>query len=150
MVFAIHWHESAMGVPYMCPPPWTPLPPLSLSPPSGLSQSTGFECPVSCIQLGLVIYVTYGHIRISLLFSQIIPPGEEILTESLVLIRNQRVPLSPNGRYRRCQRSLESMLLNPGSPSAPLISGVPPPALCTSPVHSLDEILLWAAGLKRK
>ena len=58
---------------YMCPSSWTPLPPPSLSHPSGLSQCTSFECPVSCIKLGLVIYFTYGNIHVSILFSQIMP-----------------------------------------------------------------------------
>ena len=31
--------------------------------------------PVSCIELGLVIYFTYGNIPVSKLFSQIIPPS---------------------------------------------------------------------------
>ena len=41
------------------------------SPPhiSGLSQSTGFECPASCIEFALVIYFTYGNICVSVLFS---------------------------------------------------------------------------------
>jgi len=43
--------------------------------PSGLSQCTGFECPVSCFKLGLVIYFTYGNIQVSMQFSQIIPPS---------------------------------------------------------------------------
>ena len=61
---------------YKCPPSWTSLlPPHSTSHPSGSSQCTGFECPVSCIELGLVIYFTYGNIRASMLFSQIIPPS---------------------------------------------------------------------------
>ena len=34
-------------------------PPPSSSHPSELSQCTGFECPVSCIELGQVIYFTY-------------------------------------------------------------------------------------------
>ena len=34
-----------------------------------------FECPVSCIELGLVIYFTCGNIRVSKLFSQIIQPS---------------------------------------------------------------------------
>ena len=58
---------------YLCPhpePPPTSLP----SHPSGLSQFTGFECPVSCMELGLVIYFTYGNINVSVLFSKIIPP----------------------------------------------------------------------------
>ena len=60
---------------YMCPPSWTPLPPPSPSHPSGLSQCTSFECPVSCIELGLVIYFTYDNIHVSMLFSQIISPS---------------------------------------------------------------------------
>ena len=75
MVFAIHSRESAMGVdvlPILNPPPTsTSLP----SHPSLLSQCTGFECPVSCIELGLVIYFTYGNIHVSMLFSQTIPPS---------------------------------------------------------------------------
>ena len=59
---------------YMCHPSWISLPPPSPCPPSGLSQCAGFECPVSCIELGLVIYFTYGNIHVSMLFSQIIPP----------------------------------------------------------------------------
>ena len=49
--------------------PPTPSPPH----PSGSSQSTGFECPASCIKLALVICFTYGNIHVSVLFSQIIP-----------------------------------------------------------------------------
>ena len=60
---------------YMCPPSRTPLPPPSPSHPSGLSQCTGFECPVLYIELGLVIYFTYGNIHVSMPFSEIIPPS---------------------------------------------------------------------------
>ena len=59
-----------MGVhvfPILNPPP-TP------SHPSGLSQYTSFECPVSCFELELVIYFTYDNIHVSILFSQINPP----------------------------------------------------------------------------
>ena len=66
---------------YMCP---HPEPPSHLPPPphpSELSHCTGFECPVSCIKLELVICFTYGNIHISMLFSQIIPPSPS-LTES--------------------------------------------------------------------
>ena len=52
---------------------WTPLQSLSPSHPSGLSQCTSFECPVSCINLGLIFCFTYGNIHVSMLFSQIIP-----------------------------------------------------------------------------
>ena len=64
-------------VPLSC----TPLPPPSQSHPSGLVQCTGFECPISCIKLGLVIYFTYGNVYVSMLISQIIPPLPS-LTES--------------------------------------------------------------------
>ena len=51
-----------------------PEPP-SPSHPSGSSQCTSPEHPVSCIEPGLVIYFTYGNIHVSGLFSQIIPPS---------------------------------------------------------------------------
>ena len=65
-------------VPHPEPPshlPPYPLPPPSLSPPSGLSQCTSPEHPVSCLKPGLAIYITYGNIHVSVLFSQIIPPS---------------------------------------------------------------------------
>ena len=58
---------------YMCPPSWIPLPPPSPSHPSGSSQCTGPERPISCIKPGLKIYFTYGNIHVSMVFSQIIP-----------------------------------------------------------------------------
>ena len=73
VVFAIHWHESVTGA--HVSPSWTSLPHPSPSHPSGLSQCTSFECPVSCIKLGLVIYFTCGNIHVLMLFSQIIPPS---------------------------------------------------------------------------
>ena len=73
VVFAIHWHESAMGVhvsPILNSSP-TSLP----SHPSELSQCISFESPISCIELGLVIYFTCSNIHVSVLFFQIIPPS---------------------------------------------------------------------------
>ena len=73
VVFAIHSHESAMGVhmfPILNPPP-----PHSPSYPSGSSQCSGPEHPVSCIELGLAIHFTYDNIHVSMPFSQIIPPS---------------------------------------------------------------------------
>ena len=54
---------------YMCPPSQTPHPPPSPSHPSGLcSPSHCFECPVACIEFGLVICITYSNIHVSMLF----------------------------------------------------------------------------------
>ena len=59
VVSAIHRHETVMGA-HVSPHSEAPshLPPLPH--PSGLSQSTSFECPASFIKLVLVIYFTYG------------------------------------------------------------------------------------------
>ena len=59
---------------YTCYPSWTPLPPSSPHHPSGSSQCTSPENPVSCIKPGLAIRFTYDIIHVSMLFSQIIPP----------------------------------------------------------------------------
>ena len=55
------------------PHPEPPFPHPSPSHPSGSSQSTSPKHPVSCIEPGLAIYFTYVNIRVSMLFSQIIP-----------------------------------------------------------------------------
>ena len=60
---------------YMCSPSWTPLPPSSPSHPSGSSQCTSPEHPVSCIKLGLAIRFTYDILHVSMPFSQILPPS---------------------------------------------------------------------------
>ena len=73
VAFAMHWHESAMGVhvsPILNPSLTSfPIPSLWVVP------SHRIWVPVSSIALGLVIYFTYGIIHISMLFSQIIPPS---------------------------------------------------------------------------
>ena len=56
--YAIHWHESAMGLHA-----------------SGLSLCTSPEHPVSCIKPGLVTCFTYNNIHVLVLFFQIIPPS---------------------------------------------------------------------------
>ena len=71
--FAIHQHESAMGVHMF--PILNPLPHPSLYHPSGSSQCTSLKHPVSCIEPGLVIHFLYDIIHVSMPFSQIIPPS---------------------------------------------------------------------------
>ena len=63
-----------MGVhvfPILNHPPSTPPSP---SHPSGSSQCTSPEHPVSCIEPGLVIYFTYDNIHVAMPFSQIMQP----------------------------------------------------------------------------
>ena len=78
--FAIHQHESATDI-HVFPIRNTPLPLPSSSNPSGSSQFTRCEDPVSCIKLGLPMHITYDDIHVSMPFSQIIPPLPS-LTES--------------------------------------------------------------------
>ena len=69
--FAIHQHESAIGVhvfPILNPPP-------SPYHPSGSSHYTSPKHPVSCIKPGLAICFLYDIIHVSMPFSQIIPPS---------------------------------------------------------------------------
>ena len=75
-------------------PSWNRLPPPSPPIPSGLSQSTGFGCPASCIKLALVICFTHGNIHVSMVFSQIIPPLLSS-TESQSLFFTSVSPLLP-------------------------------------------------------
>ena len=60
---------------YMCSPSWTPLPPPSPSHPSGSSQCTSPERPVSCIKPGLAIHFTCNNLHVSVPFSHIILPS---------------------------------------------------------------------------
>ena len=66
MVFTIHQYEMAISI-HVLPPP------LSLSYPFRLSQSTDFGCPASYIKVTLVICFVYSNVYVSMLFSQIIP-----------------------------------------------------------------------------
>ena len=56
---------------YTCSPSWTPLPPRSPYHPSGSSQCTSPEHPVSCMEPGLVIHFTYDIIHV-LIYSSIL------------------------------------------------------------------------------
>ena len=73
MVFAIHWHESAMDLHVF---------PIPIPPHTSLSTRSLWVFPVlqpwalvSCIQPGLVICFTLDSILVSMLFSQNIPPS---------------------------------------------------------------------------
>ena len=73
VVFAIHWHESAMDLhvfPILIPPPAS-IPILSL----WVFLVHHPWTLVSCIQSGLVICFTLDSILVSMLFSQNIPPS---------------------------------------------------------------------------
>ena len=72
MVFAIHWHESAMDLHVF---------PIPIPPPTSFSTRFLWVFPVhqdwalvSCIPPGLVICFTIDNIHVSMLFSWNIPP----------------------------------------------------------------------------
>ena len=71
--FAIHQHESTMGIHVF--PILNPLPPPSPYHPSGSSQCTSPKHPVFCIEPRLAILFLYDIIHVSMPFSQIIPPS---------------------------------------------------------------------------
>ena len=73
LVSAIAQYEPAIGI-RVYPPLWISLPSLTPSHPSGLSQSTRFELPVSYSKFPLAIYFIHGSIYVSKLPSQFIPP----------------------------------------------------------------------------
>ena len=69
---------------YTCSPSWTPLPPPYSSHPSGSSQCTSPEHPVSCIEPGLAIRFTY-IIHVSMLFSHIIALSHRVQKTAVYL-----------------------------------------------------------------
>ena len=82
VVFAIHWHESAMDLHVF---------PILIPSPTSLSTQFLWVFPlhqartlVSCIQPGLVICFTLDNIHVSMLFSRNVPPSP-LPTESKIL-----------------------------------------------------------------
>ena len=69
--FAIHQHESTIGI-HVPSQSWTTFLPPSFPYPFRLSQSTSFGYPASCIELTPFICLTYD-VYVSILFSQVIP-----------------------------------------------------------------------------
>ena len=90
--FAIHQHESTMGV--MCSPSWTPLPLPSPSHPFGSSQCTSPEHPASCIEPGLAIRFTCDIIHVSMPFTQIIPTSPSPTASKLLFYTSMSLLLS--------------------------------------------------------
>ena len=80
MVFAMHQHESAIGI--RCPlhpehPSHLPAHPI----PPGCHRAPAV-CAASYMELTLALYFTYGNVHVSMLLSQIIPPSSP--TESKI------------------------------------------------------------------
>ena len=87
VVFAIHRHESATRA-HVCPhpEPSTHLPPHLIP---LLSQSTGFECPISCIELSLKKVVAMSQL-ITYLGVNIFNNKSSILKINKYFVKEQR------------------------------------------------------------
>src|SRR5574337_583849 len=92
-----------------------PLPPPSPSHPSGSSQCTSSEHPVSCIKPGLVNHFTYDILHVSMPFSQIIPPSPSPTESKRLFNTSVSLLLSCIQGYRSVQfsRSVVSDSLQP-------------------------------------
>ena len=128
-----------MNQPWVYTSPPIPNPPSFPSPsyPSGLFQCPGFDCPVSCTELGLVIYFTYGNIHVSIASVDRICTGG---SPSQVLRGSHSISLP---RWQ-CTRSAE--LLSPLRSAHPAC-WLSCPSLVSSLLFStavcLEQIPLW-------
>ena len=135
MVFAVHWHESAMGVHMF--PILNLLSPPSASHPSRSSQCTSPEHPVSSIKPGLAICLTYDNIHVSMPFSQIIPPLPSPTESKRLFYTSVSLLLSRIQGYHSVQFSSVQSLSRVQLFATPWIAAARPP--CPSPtpgVHS--------------
>ena len=78
LVSAIHQHESAIAI-HTPPSSGISFLPPTLSHPSRLSQSTGFELPSSHSKLPLGIYFIYGNVYIAVLLFPFFPPSPSFI-----------------------------------------------------------------------
>ena len=77
-------HESTVYT-HMFPVSWSSLPPPIQSCTSRLSQSTGFELPVSYNIFPLYIYFTYSNVYVSVWFFQFVSPSSSPMMSSSLL-----------------------------------------------------------------
>ena len=89
---------------YVCSPSWTPLPPTSLSHPSGSSQCTSPKHLVSYIEPGLAINFTYDNLHVSMPFLHIMLPSSSP-TESKRLFNKSVFLLLSHIKGYRCHLS---------------------------------------------
>ena len=97
---------------YTCFPSWTSLPPSSPYHPSGSSQCTSPEHPVSCIETGLASCFTYDNIHVSRPFSQIIPPSPSPTESKRLFYTSVSLLLSCTVYLRVIVQQLKSNLPN--------------------------------------
>ena len=78
-----------------------PESPSNLPPPhpSGSSQCTSPEHPVSCTEPGLEIYFTYGNVHVSMLFSQIILPSPSPMEFKRLFFTSMSLAVSRIGSF---------------------------------------------------
>ena len=77
LVSVIQQRESVTGI-HISPTSGTSLASPTPSHLTSLSQSTGFELPVSYSKFPLAIYFIYGNVYVSMLLSQCVPPSPSL------------------------------------------------------------------------
>ena len=134
MVVAIYWHDSGTGT--QSPSSWTPHPLPSPPHPSGFFQRTSFGCPVSCNELALVTYFTYGNIHASVLFSQIIPPSASPTESKTLSLMSVSLLLPTSGYFPMSQLIISGAQSIEATTSASVLQ-----------MNIQDWFSLWLIGL---